>query len=57
MQDESFGLTGEELAGLTDPATFTGMAEYQCEKFLRESVDPVLEKYSEYIGFKAEVKV
>ena len=57
MQDESFGLTGEELAGLTDPATFTGMAEYQCEKFLCESVDPVLEKYSEYIGFKAEVKV
>ena len=33
------------------------MAEYQCEKFLSESVDPVLEKYSEYIGFKAEVKV
>ena len=57
MQDESFGLTREELAELTDPATFTGMAEYQCEKFLRESVDPVLEKYSEYIGFKAEVKV
>ena len=57
MGDASFALTKEELRELTDPATFTGMAEHQCEKFLRESVDPVLEKYRELVGFQAEVKV
>ena len=33
------------------------MAEHQCEKFLNEHVKPVLEKYKEYIGVKAEINV
>jgi adenylosuccinate lyase len=57
MADETFSLTTEELNSLTDPSTFTGMAEHQCEKFLNEHVKPVLEKYKEYIGVKAEINV
>ena len=56
-KDPLFDLTEEELQTLIDPSTFTGMAEHQCEKFLNEHVKPVLEKYKEYIGVKAEINV
>ena len=50
-------LTDEEMAQLTDPATFTGMAERQCETFLRGTVKPVLKKYDSSLGVKAEINV
>ena len=55
--DPAFNLSREELEQLTDPATFTGMAEHQCEKFLNEQVRPVLEKYGDSLGVSAEIKV
>ncbi len=55
--DPAFSLTDEEMTQLTDPATFTGMAERQCETFLRDSVKPVLEKYGSSLGVKAEINV
>ena len=55
--DPSFGLSDEELAALTDPATFTGMAEHQCEKFLAAQVGPVLDKNRGSLGASAEIKV
>ncbi len=57
MADSAFSLTQEELDKLTDPATFTGMAEYQCEKFLKEEVRPLWETYKESIGAEAEIRV
>ena len=41
-KDDSFGLTAMELEILLDPVKFTGMAEYQCEKFISETVKPFL---------------
>ena len=55
--DPAFSLTDEEMAQLTDPATFTGMAERQCETFLRSTVKPVLKKYDSSLGIKAEINV
>ena len=55
--DPAFSLTDEEMAQLTDPATFTGMAERQCETFLRGTVKPVLKKYDSSLGVKAEINV
>lgn len=55
--DPVFGLSADELEQLSDPATFTGMAQHQCEKFLNENVKTVLEKYGKYIGVKAEINV
>ena len=55
--DPAFSLTDEEMAQLTDPATFTGMAERQCETFLRDTVKPVLKKYDSSLGVKAEINV
>mgnify|MGYP004589141891 FL=1 len=55
--DSAFSLTDEEMSQLTDPATFTGMAERQCETFLRDTVKPVLKKYNSSLGVKAEINV
>lgn len=55
--DPVFSLTEAELSSLTDPATFTGMAERQCEKFLAEQVKPILEKYSGSLGVSADITV
>ena len=55
--DPAFSLTDEEMAQLTDPVTFTGMAERQCETFLRGTVKPVLKKYDSSLGIKAEINV
>ena len=55
--DPAFSLTDEEMAQLTDPATFTGMAERQCETFLRDTVKPVLKKYDSSLGVRAEINV
>ena len=55
--DPVFGLTREELDAIADPAKFTGMAERQCEKYLGGTVRPLLEKYGDELGAKAEILV
>ena len=57
LADEAFGLSEAELDSLLDPKSFTGMAERQCEKFLREEVRPVLEANRDSLGAKAEINV
>jgi len=57
LADSTFGLTPEEMEKLTDPATFTGLAEQQTEAFLREQVRPLLEKNREFTGADAVVNV
>ena len=55
--DPAFGLTRGELDRIADPAKFTGMAERQCEKYLGGTVRPLLEKYKDELGAKAEILV
>ena len=55
--DEAFALSEEELEKLLDPSAFTGMAERQCEDFLRCEVDPVLRENASDLGVRAEVRV
>ena len=57
MTDEAFGLTEEELKKLCAPETFTGMAGHQTEKFIKEYLDPVIEKNGELLGLEASVNV
>ena len=56
-KDDSFGLTSMELEILLEPAKFTGMAEYQCEKFITETVKPLLEKNGQHENVEAQVNV
>ena len=55
--DDSFGLSAMELEVLLDPVKFTGMAEYQCEKFVTETVKPLLEKNKQRVNVEAQVNV
>ncbi|MEX2531352.1 MAG: adenylosuccinate lyase [Gemmatimonadota bacterium] len=42
--DESFGVSAEELAELLEPARFVGRAPQQVDRFLESAVQPVLDR-------------
>ena len=56
-EDEFFHLTEAEIENLLEPSKFTGMAEYQCEKFIRETVNPVLESNKQRVNVAAQINV
>ena len=55
-KDDTFGLTAMELENLLDPVKFTGMAKYQCEKFVNETVKTFL-KQEQRVEIEAQVNV
>ena len=55
--DAVFHLTETEMENLLEPSKFTGMAEYQCEKFIRETVNPVLESNKQRVNVAAQINV
>ena len=55
--DEAFALSDGELEALLDPKTFTGMAERQCETFLRAEIRPILTANADSLGAAAEINV
>ncbi len=57
-KDESFGLTKEEILKALNPDNLCGRAPHQVEDFVREEVDPVLNKYKDlYKNINVEVNV
>ena len=56
-EDASFGLTDEEIESLLDPVKFTGMAEHQCEKFIKEIVKPILKENEQRVSVTAQINV
>lgn len=56
-QDEAFGLTAEELDALLDPAAFTGMARRQCDQYLTQVIQPILEAHRGELGAEARIDV
>ncbi|MBP3336799.1 MAG: adenylosuccinate lyase [Clostridia bacterium] len=55
--DKSFNLDKNELDALLNPEDYVGRAPEQTEEFISECVNPVLEKYKEELGEKAELSV
>jgi len=55
--DATFDLTDKELEELTNPITFTGMATLQTEKYLANTVNPILDQNKDLLGYDAIVKV
>ena len=55
--DPVFGLSREEMETICDPKGFTGMAERQCERYLNETIRPLLEENRDSIGTAAEIRV
>ncbi|MDL2233542.1 adenylosuccinate lyase [Ruminococcaceae bacterium OttesenSCG-928-L11] len=55
--DPAFGLDKAEIDALLDPAAFTGLSAVQTEEFVREVVTPILARYKDVLGEKAELSV
>lgn len=56
--DPSFGFTKEQILEILNPDNLCGRAPSQVEEFVKEIVDPILEKYSSLIqGIDVEVNV
>lgn len=55
--DPIFGVTLEELKGIVDPHKYVGRAPCQTEIFLRETVQPVLERYADTEAETAEINL
>lgn len=56
-KDSSFNLTLEELEASMEPSLYVGRSPRQVETFLKNVVNPILEKNKDVLGIKAEINV
>ena len=57
MNDETLKLDKSKMQDVINPKNFIGFAPIQTEEFLKEEVQPILDKYSHLLGLKSELKV
>ncbi len=57
LADDSFGLSREAIEGILKPENFVGRAPQQTEEFIADYVNPILSKYADETGVKAELTV
>ncbi|MBC5659764.1 adenylosuccinate lyase [Anaerosacchariphilus sp. NSJ-68] len=56
-EDPAFGLSLEDLQKTMDPSRYVGRAPEQVDMFLSRVVNPILDKYQDMLGEKAEINV
>ena len=57
INDDSFGLSKEEILGIIDPSKFIGRAPSQVVEFIEEYVNPIIENNQEALAIKSEITV
>ena len=57
MNDSSMKMDKSKLREVLDPKNFIGFAPIQTEEFIENEVNPILQKYADLIGLKADLKV
>ncbi len=57
MNDETLKMDKSKIAEVLDPKNFIGFAPIQTTEFIENEVKPILDKYSNLIGLKADLKV
>lgn len=57
LNDHTLKLDKTKLMEVLDPKRFIGFAPIQTEQFIENEVTPILEKYADLIGLKADLKV
>lgn len=55
--DSAFNLSIDDLKKAMNPSKYTGRAKEQVDAFLENVVNPVLSKYNDMLGVKAEINV
>ena len=54
IKDGRLGLKAEDMKGILISSNYTGFAAKQTEDFIKEEIDPILEKYKNEIDNKRE---
>ncbi len=57
LKDGRLKMNTSKLADVLDPKNFIGFAPIQTEEFIKTEAQPIIDKYSELIGLKADLKV
>lgn len=57
IEDDSFGLTKEEILGVIDPTKFVGRAPSQVTEFIDEYVNPIIENNREALKIESVINV
>ena len=57
MSDSSLKMDKSKIAEVLDPKNFIGFAPIQTEEFIKNEVQPILDKYKYLIGLEADLKV
>lgn len=57
MNDISLKMDKSKIAEVLDPKNFIGFAPIQTEEFIKNEIQPIIEKYSDLIGLKSDLKV
>lgn len=57
MNDPSLKMDKSKIAEVLDPKNFIGFAPIQTEEFIKNEVQPILDKYSHELGLEADLKV
>lgn len=55
--DESFGLSSDDVAKLTDPKLFIGRSSEQVDEFYKDVVKPITDRYPDVLGQTSKLKV
>lgn len=57
LADKEFCLAPEDVQTVLDPKKFVGLAEQQTSRFVKNIVEPILEKYKDFSEEKGELNV
>lgn len=57
MNDRRLKMDKSKIKEVLAPKNFIGFAPVQTEEFVKNEAQPILDKYSDLIGLKADLKV
>ena len=55
--DESFGLTADEINAVMKPENFVGRSPQQVDDFINDVISPILEQNKDLLGVEVEINV
>jgi adenylosuccinate lyase len=57
MNDDSLKFDKSKLMEVLDPKNFIGFSPIQTEEFVKNEIQPILQKYADLIGLESDLKV
>ena len=57
MNEDSLKMDKSKIMEVLDPKNFIGFAPVQTEEFIKNEVQPILDKYQDLVGLSVDLKV